>query len=249
MRVLIHSCPLIPPSAPPAAGELHVWIVHFSHLLCDPDQFVQCLTPDERDRAGRYRIGPVRDQFVTCRGAIRRLLGGCLDVPPHAVPITYAANGKPVLVGGRLEFNVTHTTGLALLAVGTTRVGVDVERVRDVPDRDGLVERFFSLAERKAYRDLPADRRTAAFYRGWVCKEAVIKAAGASMQYLDGFDVELDPDRPSAVLAVRHPALAGTSWSVRDWTPAEGYAGAIATEVRTELQILMAGERNGKAVE
>jgi 4'-phosphopantetheinyl transferase len=236
MRVLVRPCPITPPTTLPGAGEIHIWTVPFDQ---PPGDLVGCLTPEERDRAARYRIGPVRDQFVTCRGAVRRLLGGYLGAPPHAVPITYAANGKPVLVGAPVTFNVTHTTGLGLLAIASTRVGVDVERVRDVPDRDGLVERFFSPAERAAYRQLPTDRRAAAFYRGWVCKEAVIKAAGASVQYLDAFDVELDPLRPPAVLAVRHPSLAGPGWAVRDWQPAPGYAAAVAVDGGGELEVVV----------
>ena len=75
-----------------------------------------------------------------------------------------------------------------------------------------------------------AERQEAAFFRGWVCKEAVIKAAGASVQYLDGFDVELDPAKPAAVLAARHEVFAGEGWTVADWEPAPGFAAAIAIE-------------------
>ena len=237
MIVHIHHGPLVSPRGPIAANELHVWIVHFSHSADDLAVYSTLLTPEERDRAERYRIGPVREQFVICRGTIRRLLGGCLGVAAHLVPITYAGNGKPVLAGGQLTFNVTHTTGLGLLAIGSTSLGVDVERVREIPDRDALVERFFAPAERQAYRNLPIEKRGRAFYRGWVCKESVIKAAGASMQSLDGFDVELDPDRPPAVLLARHAMIASASWAVQDWIPAEGYVAAIAADSRTPLEL------------
>ncbi|MBX9581127.1 MAG: 4'-phosphopantetheinyl transferase superfamily protein, partial [Gemmataceae bacterium] len=195
------------------------------------------LTPDERDRAGRYKAGSPRDQFVAGRGAARRVLGGCLGLPPHAVPIVYAANNKPVLADPVVHFNVTHTPGLGVVAVARRRVGVDAERVRPVPDPVGLVGRFFSAPEREAFGRLPAEARAAAFLRGWVCKEAVIKAAGASVQYLDAFDVELDPARPPAVLAVRHPALAADGWAVGTWEPAPGFAAAVALEGVGELLV------------
>jgi len=226
-----------PPPAPPTAGAVHVWVVDIDRPPCDPADLAACLTPDECARAARYRFGPVREQFTLSRGVLRRLLGGYLDVPPADVPIVYGANGKPGLAGAALHFNVTHTTGLALVAVAAARVGVDVERVRTVPDTDGLVGRFFSAAEAVAFRALPEEVRAAAFLRGWVCKEAVIKAAGASVQYLDGFDIDLDPARPPAVLAVRHAALAGGGWAVADWQPAPGYAAAVAVEGAGALRI------------
>lgn len=216
--------------AAPAANEIHIYSTPFEPLFAEREHLESLLTPDERDRAARYRAGAVRDQFIAGRGLLRRLLAGCLDTPPHAVPITYVLNGKPVLAGGALHFNVSHTNGLAVIALAHRRIGVDVERTRSVPDAAGLVSRFFSPAEQAAYLRLPVECRERAFFRGWVCKEAVIKAAGATVQYLDGFDVELDPSRPPAVLAVRHPALSAEGWMVAEWEPAPGFAAALAVE-------------------
>jgi 4'-phosphopantetheinyl transferase len=237
MRVRIQECPTRVVPGPPDADEVHVWRLDFERPPWSLADLATVLTPDERDRADRYRAGQVREQFVLSRGVLRKLLGRYLETPPNAVPITYAPAGKPVLAGGSLHFNVTHTSGLALVAVARCRVGVDVERVRDVPDMAGLVERFFSAVERQTFRQMPSEKRTPAFYRGWVCKEAVIKAAGASMQYLDGFDVELDPARSAAVLAVRHAALASSGWVVADWEPSPGFAAAVAIEGRGEMRI------------
>src|SRR6185312_4905866 len=236
MRVVVFPC-CANPSAP-AADEAHVFVGNPEQLPCALAELEELLTPDERDRATRYRAGAVREQFVAGRGLLRRLLAGCLGVSPHAVPITYILNGKPVLVDSPLHFNVSHTNGLALIAIAHQRVGVDVERTRPIPDADGLVGRFFSPAEQAQYFRLAAALRLEAFYRGWVCKEAVIKAAGASVQYLDGFDVELDPAGAPAVRAVRHPALAGEGWAVADWEPAPGFAAAIAVEYSGKLVIV-----------
>ncbi|QDU21505.1 4'-phosphopantetheinyl transferase family protein [Urbifossiella limnaea] len=230
MRARVRPCPADPVTEAPGVGECHVWVID---LNCPPvaaDLLASLLTEDERARAERYRVKEVRDQFTLARGALRRLLGGYLDLAPQRVPIVVAAGGKPELASGGLHFNLTHTPGLALVAVAGVRVGVDAEKRRTIPDADGLVKRFFSPAERAVYHDLSAAVRPDAFYRGWVCKEAVIKAAGATMHVLDAFDVELDPARPAAVLAARHPQLAGSAWAVADWCPAPGYSAAVAVE-------------------
>lgn len=230
MRARVLPCPADPPSTPPASGECHVWMIDLDRPPLPADVLATLLTPEEQARAARYRVGAVRDQFTLARGVLRRLLGGYLGLAPERVPILAAAGGKPHLDGGGLHFNLSHTPGLAVVAIAPVRVGVDAEKRRDIPDADGLVRRFFSAAERASYFALPAGVRPDAFYRGWVCKEAVIKAAGATMHALDCFDVELDPTRPPAVLATRHEQLAGCGWAVADWCPAPGYAAALAVE-------------------
>lgn len=252
MRVTVYPCAAHPPADPPAVDTVRLWVVPLDAPPIDPAVLFDWLTPDERDRAERYKAHTVRHQFVVGRALLRRILGGCLGVHPPAVPITYTAAGKPVLAPGEadpLHFNLTHTTGLALIAVGRRRLGVDIEGVRNVPGMDGLVDRFFSAAEQSMFRRLPIATRPAAFFRGWTCKEAVIKAAGATVQCLDGFDVELDPARPPAVLAVRDPALSGTGWAVADWTPAPGYTAAVAVETAGPVRVVDGASRLHGAAE
>lgn len=243
MIVRVRPYPAAPPAAPPA-GECHAWVVDLDRPPLPLVEWAAVLTADEHARAARYRVGAVREQFTLARGALRRLLGGCLGVAPADVSLVAAAGGKPVLAGGGLHFNLTHTTGLAVVVVGHVRVGVDAEKRRAIPDADGLVKRFFSPLERDTYAALPDAARPDAFYRGWVCKEAVIKAAGATMHALDGFDVELHPDRPAAVLATRHEQLAGAAWAVAEWCPAAGYAAAVAVEGDRVEVVTAGGESN-----
>jgi 4'-phosphopantetheinyl transferase len=244
MHVVIQPCSRTVPAGPPDADEVRVWVVPSGRLPYDPVELAACLTPDERDRADRYRGVKVREQFVACRGLLRQVLGGCLGVDPRAVPITYTGAGKPVLADPVVHFNLTHTDGLALIAVGLRRLGVDVERVRAVTGVEGLVERFFSPAEREAFRRLPAADRQAAFLRGWTCKEAVLKAVGSGVLALDTFDVEMDPARPPAVLAARDLGLGGTAWALGAWEAAPGYAAAVAVEGAGTLYI--GGDANEK---
>ena len=232
-RVRVQPCP--PSAAPaPCGDDVHVWVVPLDLPPVPLDELFADLIPAERERAARYRAVKVREQFVVGRGLLRRVLAGHLGVSPHEVPFAYADGGKPVLDGHPLHFNLTHTDGLALIATATRRVGIDVERVRHIPDADGLVSRFFSPAECAAYRALPHDRRAVGFLRGWTCKEAVIKAAGATVQCLDGFDVELDPELPPRVLAARHAAIGGCGWAVEAWEPVAGFAAAVALEMAND---------------
>lgn len=214
------------------ADEVRVWVVPLDGASADPAELHGCLTPDERERADRYRAAHARHQFVTARGFLRRILGNELGVAPDGVRLTYGPAGKPLLAGGAedVHFNVSHTDGLAVIALARRPVGVDVERVRAVSDPAGLVRRFFSPGERDAFGDLPEPLRPAGFFRGWTCKEALIKASGLSIAYLDTFDVELHPARPAKLLAARHAGLSGAGWRLLAWEPAPGYTAALAVE-------------------
>jgi 4'-phosphopantetheinyl transferase len=235
VRVRVAPCPAAF-ACPPAADEVLAWVVDLACPPVPPDELFARLVPEERARALRYIPTQARHQFVIGRGLLRGFLGACLGVEPAAVPLAYLPSGKPVLAraAAPLHFNITHTDGVLVLAAGRRRVGVDVERVRLIREAAGLVERYFSAAEAAAFRALPEEARPAAFFRGWTCKEAVIKAVGATVGCLAEFDVELDPERPPRVNAVRSPQLAGPGWALTEWH-ADGNAIALAVEGAHEL--------------
>ena len=218
MRLLLQPFPSLP-TAPPAADEVRVWVVGLDPPPADPAELLGLLTPDERDRAGRYRSPVVRHQFVVGRGLLRRILGGCLGAPPHAVPITYNPAGKPVLAGDPgLHFNLTHTTGLALVALAGRPVGVDVERVSGHIDVDAVARRYFSARELDLLLSLEPRERRRCFFRLWTCKEACVKADGRGIGALQGVAIDLE--------AGRAPRTRG--YGPAELEPAPGYVAALA---------------------
>lgn len=209
-------------------GDTHI----FTAELGAADSFWHLLTDDERTRAERFRLARVRDQFVAARGHLRALLGRYLGIEPRAVPMLYADGGKPHLPAGfDLHFNVSHTDGLAVIALGHTRVGVDVERVRDIPDAEALVSRFFTRRECAQFQLLPPGARPAAFLRAWTCKEAILKAIGRGVQSLDCCDMTFDAAQRPTLLEMDGDRAAGEKWELFTWEPALGYLAAGAVEI------------------
>jgi 4'-phosphopantetheinyl transferase len=212
-------------------GETHV----YAAPLGEPEPYLPLLTQEERDRAGRFRLARVRDQFVAARGRLRALLGHYLGLAPRDVPVQYADGGKPHLPADYpLHFNVSHTDGLAVYAVGRARVGVDVERCRTIPDADSLVSRFFSGGECARFNALPPADRPGAFLRAWTRKEAVLKALGRGVQSLDCCEVTFGPDEPPAVVRLDGDPAGGRKWELFTWEPAPGYLAAGAVEAKSE---------------
>ena len=216
-------------------GVAHVYI----SMLGDGDgnRFFPLLTDDERTRSAKFRIPRIREQFVVARGRLRFLLGHYLGLPPLAVPILYTDSGKPHLPPGfPLHFNVSHTDGLAAFAFGRSRVGVDVERDRPMPDAAALVARFFSRREGEGFGSVPAVEYSAAFFRAWTRKEAVLKAIGRGVQSLDCCDVTFGQHDPVQLLRLDEDHAAGDKWRMFAWEPAAGYIAAGVIEVRTSSE-------------
>jgi len=103
-----------------------------------------------------------------------------------------------------ITFNQSHCESLWLVAVARDEaVGVDVERVRDVPDFHLLEEQLFSRGELFRQRALPDPERRLAFFRRWTEREAAAKFHGATF----------DPARP-CIPPRRHEPLSPTADSV-----------------------------------
>ena len=142
------------------------------------------------------------------------------------------ADGKPMLAGRELQFNVSHTDGVLIFAVADVAVGVDVERLRPMPSAAGLVERYFSPEERRQFSTLPEALRALGFFRGWTCKEAVLKGIGCGVRELDRCVVELHPEGPPAILG---PETTAAAWRLVTWHPTAGTVAAIAIHTKSPV--------------
>ncbi len=106
--------------------------------------------------------------------------------------------GKPVLKGSVLHFNLSHSGPFALLGVGDTPLGVDVERIR--PRRPSLPRYALSDAEFSWFTGRGS--RWEDFYTLWTLKESRGKCTGQGL------------DRAPRTIAV--PLLSPGGWGALD---------------------------------
>ncbi|HEX2034689.1 MAG TPA: 4'-phosphopantetheinyl transferase superfamily protein, partial [Chloroflexota bacterium] len=131
-----------------------------------------------------------------------------------------------------LRFNLSHAAGLALYAFATGReVGVDLERIRHLPNPEGLAEMVFSPRERAVLYGAPAAERHVLFFNGWTRKEAYVKAEGDGLATpLEEIDVPLTACPPHQLLYIETAAGRASRWAMRALIPAPGFAGAVVAE-------------------
>jgi 4'-phosphopantetheinyl transferase len=234
VRSLEDRWPESPPEIDLPPGEIHLW----SAPLDPPDDFLRrceaILSADERQRAARFRTGPLRNHYLAARGTLRILLGRYFQADPAEFVLTYQPHGKPELEPSwkdrGVEFNVSHSGGLALYAFTRGRpIGVDVEAVRPMPNAAGLLERFFSAAEVAQWQATPPERQGLVFFQGWTRKEAWLKAVGSGLSFpLDQFCVTMDG--PARVLSIRGDTAEAVRWRLESCEPCPGYVAAVAVQ-------------------
>ena len=194
------------------------------------------LSADEIVRANRFHFERDRIHFVRCRCALRSLLARYLTLSAEEIRFEYMASGKPQLVAGQnpsvLQFNVSHSAGRALIAVGSKhRLGIDIEKIRDDVDTAALAERFFSLRERSGLRALPNHLRASAFFACWTRKEAFLKATGDGLSFpLADFSVTTHPDLDPRLEEIRGNTDVQKQWFLADVSVVEGYRATVAVE-------------------
>ncbi len=207
----------------PDARSVHVWRMDLAE-----ENDGACLDAVERDRAARFVHTDDRRRFVAAHAGMRRILGAYLGVAPSAVDLVADANGKPALAApGTLQFNLSHSKDLALLAVSThAPVGVDIECVRPDLGEHDLARGVLSGAEFDAFKRVAPEQKAQAFVGCWTRKEALLKALGCGLRVDPG---QVDVGLLTSVRTVVRVVPGDPSVEIAQLPAPSGYCAAVAT--------------------
>lgn len=209
----------------PAPDGADLWLIPLRGAAADD----AALSEGEKMRAARFVFDADRAAYIAAHAALRAILSRYVAEPPAALRFVEGAHGKPALIdGGACAFNLSHAGDYALLGVTHGRaIGVDIEPVRAIPDRDDVAASHFSVAEREALNALPEAARDGAFYAIWTRKEAFIKLDGAGLSLpLSGFTVSLGDE--ARLLHLDHGEA--RRYTLKAFHPIENYRAALCVE-------------------
>jgi 4'-phosphopantetheinyl transferase len=161
--------------------EIDVWHVYLD-AFHDADAALAMLDAREIERYNRFASEDAARQFLAGRALTRAALSRYTGVP--AGNWRFAANSHGRLSVDEpyrhrdLVFNLSHCSGLAVLAVArSAEIGIDAEAVDRSVDIEGVGRSVFTQPEADwvlRSRGLERDR----FFDLWTLKEAYIKARG-----------------------------------------------------------------------
>jgi 4'-phosphopantetheinyl transferase len=216
--------------------RIDVWRVPLDRQEPGEQDLQGILARDEVERAARFHFARDRSRYIRGRAALRTLLGQYLEMPPEELRFHYENNGKPEIAfpadSRGLCFNVSHSGGVALIAVGSgSALGVDIEQVRSLPNLLDIARRFFSAREVQGILAVSEDKRQEVFFACWTRKESFLKATGAGLSYpLSEFSVSVNPDGPAELCEVKGKGDITKNWFLTDVFTGEGFRGALASE-------------------
>jgi 4'-phosphopantetheinyl transferase len=215
---------------------VHLWQAAFADWKTRLVELGSVLDAEETARASRFLRQEDGERYLFAHGLLRQILGACVGRDPGVLAFAAGPQEKPHLTlpeGGAdpdWQFNLSHSGDRILIGVARGRpVGVDVERIARTVEVESLSRRFFSAEEADAILRLPQSARKAAFIDTWVGKEAFIKAVGEGLSMaLDSFSIVAEGGGVRIVGAAgrRNPHLE-QPWSIRRFSIADGYAGAV----------------------
>jgi 4'-phosphopantetheinyl transferase len=184
-------------------NEVHLWYAR-PEAVEDAEtarRWRSLLAPEEQERLDRFRQEWDRRLRLLSAALVRMTLSHYATVPPEGWQFAVNAYGKPRIVGPSagldLQFNLTHTAGLAACVVTRGReVGIDADAVSRRVD-PSLAQRFFAPEEAAHVDRVAEPLRGEVFLQYWTAKEAYLKALGTGLSTpLDSFSIDLSGDRP-----------------------------------------------------
>lgn len=183
----------------PAPGVVEVWRIALPTGGTPAENDLMLL--DEVERANALRPGPRGAAYAHAHAALRTILAGHLGLEPAALRFLHREPSKPRLTAaGALHYSLSHTMGLALVAVASDReVGIDIERLTETIDVDAVAAAFLPPAELAAVTTAPPEHRRRVFFSAWTRHEARLKLRGRGLAPTQATGV----DEPVSLVLVR----------------------------------------------
>ncbi len=209
-----------------------IWQVDLYHPPLPLTQLWQWLNTHEQQRALRLQHVGKRYEFIVGRGLLRYLLGYYLACPPQHIELQYGLNGKPYVRDDsiQLQFNVSHSQGMALYAFSYPAVGIDVEPMsRKMHQPQRLYRMLCSelnscpLNEPSFFQALSPQLQQQILLLSWVCHEAYAKVHDISVTQILGQIPFISADL--LLQSIQNDALLFPQWQFITWKERQVWLG------------------------
>jgi 4'-phosphopantetheinyl transferase len=209
---------------------VHLWAARLSQWKTKLNEMDSFLDPAERIRADRFIIPERRVDFITQRGFLRTILSKYLVHKPGEITISISEDGKPFLVEGNINFNLSHSEDLMICGITSgARIGVDIQHIYPVENLDRIIPKILTPAEIKLIENSPQKDKNELFLTIWTAKEAFLKALGSGFNS-PVYNINISSIKENTLtLGIDDPRY-GSKWNIQELAIEPGYKAVLAIE-------------------
>lgn len=207
----------------------------------DKNRLFDRLSPEEQERADRYRQTADQERHILAHALKRHCLGQHLNTPPELLTFSKGEKGKPLCdQAPQTDFNIAHSGAwilFGLSAHGT--IGVDVEHgFREVSD--AVADYALNQPQYDKVKSSTTPEQAMMVY--WTQKEAISKALGLGLS-MDFKKLECSGD-----LGVSQYSSRDNSLRVETRPTADNYLVSVAAQNQTPVSFFKLISWDGRIV-
>ena len=175
-------------------GEIIIIVFEIDSTQEKWSDYDKIISKNEKNKAHEFQHLDDRLSFTKCRSVLRSTLSKWLNCNPNEINIIHRENGKPYLEHSKgIEFNITHTKGLAAIAFSIdSEIGIDVENLNREINLEQIAKKVFTTSEQSLIDSNNQNDKKRTFYRLWTSKESYLKATGLGLR-VDPRKISVDP--------------------------------------------------------
>ena len=139
------------------------------------ESFRRRLSPEKAQKVERFRFDADKVRGIIGETLVRCMLISRFGIPEEKICFSAEKEGKPFLYGmeNRICFNISHAGSWVVCGIGPSRIGIDVDQIRDL--KGSLARAVLSPEEYLRWESLPEEQKKPDFYRTWTIKESYSK--------------------------------------------------------------------------
>ena len=137
------------------------------------------VSEEKREKIAKFKNSENQLQTLMAGVLLRVILCTCFGFENTNITFERDSNGKPYLTNKEVHFSISHSKNLVAVAVSRQKIGVDLEKIRDVNVK--LIERYFTEKE-KEYININKINWQTRFFEVWTNKEAFLKRSGVGLR-------------------------------------------------------------------
>ncbi len=207
--------------------EIHLWTLSLAPAKDPVERLQLFLAPEERRKASFFKFEAIRQNYIVTQAVLRLLLSFYLNTRPEDVKLGSHKKGKPFLINERsIYFNLSHSHELCVYAFSPDgEVGIDIEKIRELPDIDLLIEKNLTPGEKKYFTGNPETRKTR-FFQFWTYKESYLKAIGEGMR-LTPENLEFSLEDGTIALKSVNYGFESADWLFKGFSRSGNFTGTL----------------------